>query len=193
MIKNELVLILGQKRMGKTTLAFDKVRGRRYIFVDPKGQLVQNDLVEGKWRTMLPYKELQTFFDGKISSLSIWAPVNVYDSLFSLLRNAVHQQKKLDFWLVIDEAQFFADRYNMNADLRELVAHGGHSELNLIFIVREAQEISKFLRSQADEIISFRQVEPASLKWCSHLSAEAAVKLPLLKRFEYLYLRKIED
>lgn len=194
MTSNRVVLIVGQKRMGKTTLAFSLLGDERYLFLDPKGQLKQNHLDESVTRTeTLPVVRLNEFFNGKLHHLGLHMPRHLYRNVFAMLASMVDEGKHLPFWVVIDETQFFADSHKMDENLEELVAVGGQAELNLMFIVRESAEIHKFMRSQSDDIISFRQTEPESLKWSAKLKAGAADELPKLKRFEYVYLRKLED
>lgn len=193
MITNELYIILGQKRMGKTTLAFELVKNKRYLFLDPRGQLKRNGLLDVNRVSDIPIEDLNKFLNKEIKSLAIHTHFSNYPKLFAILAKMADAQIDLDFWLVVDETQYFSDSHFLDRNLRDLIATGGQAKLNLVFIIREAQEVHKFLRSQSDYIISFRQVEPASLDWSKKLLEGAENELPKLSRLEYVYLRKSPD
>lgn len=202
--QNKVVLILGQKGMGKTTLAFNMIKREKFLFLDPQGQLKMNALLHVERQQKLSLSVLEHFinygnFPSKDSgavnynALALHLPIEEYNKVFRVLRNMVQAGVDLNFWLVIDETQLFTDSHNLPDDLRVLISVGRQSRLSLMFIVREAQEIHKFMRSQADEIISFRQIEPASLNWSAAINGEAMTVLPTLQRRQYVYLRESVD
>lgn len=192
MIKNQLVLILGKKRRGKTTLAFNLLEDRRFIFLDPKGQLAKNNLLVTPRVKKFDLQEFRAFLRGERVYMVINGREEICNECLDRLAALIKARPEimLDFVLVVDESQFFTNSNYIRPSLRDLIAHGGQHELDLIFIVREAHEVHKFLRSQADEIISFQQDEPGSLDWCARINAEAAERLPELEFGEYEYLRK---
>lgn len=181
-------LILGLKRYGKTTLAFELVKGKRYLFLDPRGQLQRNGLLHVERRNELPLRELQDFLNGKIYALGLHIPREECERVFAILRGMSDDFREMDFTLVVDESQFFMHSNYIQPDLEELIATGGQNRLNIMLIVRDAHEVHKFARTQSDVIISFRQKEPAALDWCSKLHEEARATLPTLERGEYVYL-----
>ena len=187
---NEITLILGKKRFGKTTLAYELTKNKRTLFIDPKGQLSANDLEVVDFSPEIPTGRLKDFLSGKEERLALYMPREQCMILFGKLASLLFTNTDMQFWLVIDETQFFSDRSNIDVGLANLVSHGSHKGLNMIFIIREAHEIHKYLRSQSDNIISFRQDEPADLDWCEKLLENARETLPRLGRGEYVYLRK---
>jgi hypothetical protein len=84
-------------------------------------------------------------------------------------------------WLVLEE---ISTLYNIgariNGPLLEAVLLGRQRSLSLIAISQRASYIPITLRSQASRIISFRQQEPADIKWLADFMGNDALKLPSL-------------
>lgn len=194
MIRNEIVLILGKKRKGKTTLAFNLLEDRRFIFLDPKGQLAKNNLLVTSRMNQFDQKEFLAFLRGDRFYFVVNGRVEVCNECLDRLAALIKKRPEivLDFVLVIDESQFFTHSNFIYPALNDLVAHGGQHSLDLVFIVREAHEVHKFIRSQTDTIISFQQDEPASLDWCEKIKAGCRERLGKLQFGEYEYLRQLD-
>lgn len=87
-----------------------------------------------------------------------------------------------DCWLCLEE---ISTLYNIGArihgPLQEAVLLGRQRSLSILAISQRASYIPITLRSQASRIISFRQQEPADLKWLADfLGKDNAEKLPAL-------------
>jgi len=192
--QNKIILILGRKGMGKTTQAWrmlEEMGVHRWLFIDPQGQLRRNGLYFGDEHFKeFPRREFSQFIQGRRENLVVHMPLDEYDKLFAVLARMVKAGVDLNFWMIVDEPQLFMDANFLPEDIRMLLAIGRQSRLSQIYIVREAQEIPKFMRGQADMILSFQQVEPASLEWSGKLASEAREVLPKLRRWEYVYLRE---
>lgn len=194
MIRNEIVLILGKKRKGKTTLAFNMLEDRRFIFLDPKGQLAKNNLLVTPRVTKFDQKEFKAFLRGDRLYYVVNGRVEICNEALDRLAALIKKRPEvlLDFVLVVDESQFFTHSNYIRPSLADLVAHGGQHGLDIVFIVREAHEVHKFLRSQTDTIISFQQDEPSSLDWCEKIKGGCRESLPKLKFGQYEYLRMLD-
>jgi len=88
-----------------------------------------------------------------------------------------------DCWLVLEE---ISTLYNIGArihgPLQEAILLGRQRSLSLLAISQRASYFPITLRSQASRIVSFRQQEPADLKWLADFMGQAnAEKLPLLQ------------
>jgi hypothetical protein len=86
-------------------------------------------------------------------------------------------------WLVLEE---ISTLYNIGArihgPLQEAILLGRQRSLSLLCISQRASYFPITLRSQASRIVSFRQQEPADLKWLADFMGQAnAEKLPLLQ------------
>lgn len=85
-------------------------------------------------------------------------------------------------WLVLEE---ISTLYNIGArihgPLQEAVLLGRQRALSLLVISQRASYIPITLRSQASRIISFRQQEPADLKWLADFMGKEAETLPQLQ------------
>lgn len=193
-MQNEIIVILGQKGMGKTTLALELMQERRFIFLDVRRSFTPDEiagigarLIRAKYDGELDSAFLE-FLNGG-ASLVVQATPELNERIFSMVSHLTVAGRILDFWLVVDEANFYMTSHEIHPALKTIIAVGRHSALHQIYIARDYSEIHPYVRSQADEIYSFRQREPNQLKYASQLT-EDWQQLRDLPPFKYVKLRE---
>lgn len=193
-MQNEILVILGQKAMGKTTLAFELMQGKRYVFLDVRRTFDSQEIQQRGALLVKPfsYEEvdemLVTFLNGG-QSVVVQTNLGTMEIILDKIAFLTEQGRVLDFWLVVDEANFYMSSHEILPSIKTMIAVGRQSRLNQIYIARDYSEIHPHARSQADEIYSFRQREPNQLKYASQLTEHWEV-LKDLKKFKYVKLRE---
>lgn len=193
-MQNEIIVILGQKGMGKTTLAFELMRDKRFIFFDVRRSFSPEEIfavnaILVKPQTVEQVREtLLTFLNGG-ASIVVQSAIEVNEIFLEMIASLTIDGRHLNFWLVVDEANFYMSSHEILAPIKTIIAVGRHSELNQIYIARDYSELHPYVRSQADEIKSFRQREPNQLKYASQLT-EHWEQLRDLPKFKYIDLRE---
>lgn len=193
-MQNEIIVILGQKGMGKTTLAFELMQGQRYVFLDVRRSFTLDEIEQHNANLRHPHtfaeaqEDLLEFLNGG-RSLVVQADLEMNEHLLELVKMLVVDGKFLDFWIVVDEANFYMSSHDILPAIKSIIAVGRQSQLHQIYIARDYSEIHPHVRSQADEIFSFRQREPNQLKYASQLTEHWEV-LKELPKFKYVKLRE---
>lgn len=193
-MQNEIIVVLGQKAMGKTTLAFELMKGKRFIFLDVRRSFTPDeifvvDAILVKPRTPEQVQEtLLTFLNGG-KSIVVQSAIEVNEIILEYVAQLTVDGRMLNFWIVIDEANFYMSSHDILPSIKTIIAVGRQSQLNQIYIARDYSEIHPHVRSQADEIYSFRQREPNQLKYASQLT-EHWETLKDLPKFKYVKLRE---
>lgn len=193
-MQNEIIVILGQKGMGKTTLAFQLMQGKRFIFLDVRRSFEPDEIAAVGALLVKPQspeavKETLIAFLNGGQSLVVQSSIEANEVMLEFISFLTVDGKPLNFWLVIDEANFYMTSHEILPSIKTMIAVGRHSQLNQIYIARDYSEIHPYVRSQADEIKSFRQREPNQLKYAAQLS-EHAEMLRDLPKFKYVNLRE---
>lgn len=193
-MQNEIVVLLGQKGMGKTTLAFQLMQGKRYIFLDVRGCFTANEALANGGYLVQVYNEREArenvlnFLNGG-TSLVIQASIELNAYIMYLIAALVVARRNLNFWLVVDESNFYMSTHEIDDSIRTFISVGRQSMLHQIYVARDSTELHPFVRSQADEILSFRQREPNQLKYAAQLSDDWEI-LKDLPKFHYVKLRE---
>lgn len=193
-MQNDIVVILGQKGMGKTTLAFELMKGKRFIFLDVRrsfepSEIFAVDAILVKPQTSEQVQDtLLTFLNGG-KSIVVQAAIEVNEIFLEMIAVLTIDGRHLNFWVVVDEANFYMTSHEIHPAIKTIIAVGRHSELNQIYIARDYSELHPYVRSQADRITSFRQREPNQLKYASQLT-EHWETLKDLPKYKYVDLRE---
>lgn len=193
-MQNEILVILGRKGMGKTTLAFELMKGQRYIFLDVRrsftpDEIFAQDAILVRPRTVEQAQEtLLTFLNGG-KSIVVQSSEEVNEIIIEMVAHLTMEGRALNFWLVVDEANFYMSSHELLPAIKTIIAVGRQSQLNQIYIARDSTELHPHVRSQADEIYSFQQREPNQLKYASQLT-EHWETLKDLPKFKYIKLRE---
>lgn len=86
-----------------------------------------------------------------------------------------------DCWLVLEEiSTLYNIGQRIHGPLQEAVLLGRQRSLSILAISQRASYIPITLRSQASRVITFRQQEPADLKWLADFIGKQAEILPSL-------------
>lgn len=104
-----------------------------------------------------------------------------YEKLFNNIMNIKNVT------LVIDEANFYFPPTSTPIEVKNLIAISRHARIDIVYISRRVYEVSPMLRSQTDELVTFRQTEKRDLELLHSygFNANEVRKLP-----KYHYLKK---
>lgn len=84
----------------------------------------------------------------------------------------------------IEEVDQFCNAAYLPVSLDLIVSLGRHRDLSVWVASRRPKEIHPLIRSQANQVVSFAQTEPADLEWSRQVIGEMADRLPGLKKRE---------
>lgn len=82
-------------------------------------------------------------------------------------------------WLFLEEADRFGDPRECEP-YDEVITRGRHSRISIFALSVRPPKLPIDLRAQATSIVSFRQTEPADVKWIADKVGDLAYKLPEL-------------
>ena len=82
--------------------------------------------------------------------------------------------------VAVDEIDLHINSQWMPESLDNLVSLGRHRDISLYCATRRPKEIHPLIRSQAHQVISYQQTEPADLEWCRAVMGDKAEGLPTL-------------
>jgi len=189
---------LGQKGQGKTTLAKKILNNieRGFVFdvlgeYNGLGETVINTrhliktiekiliLKKTNWKLILKITNDTFLFD---SAEIIWKFANFYK-----------QYADLDFWIFMEECSMYMPN-NSNNIFFNFIKYGRHFKINQVYISRNTAEISKQILSQADLIVSFKQIEPRHKETLEKYGFDVE-RLDKLEKFNYITVgdKKILD
>lgn len=191
MANNKIIVILGRKGEGKTTMCRSLMDGiDRFIAYDPVRQF-NNGVVFND-----PEKLRQFIVNNyHINYRAIYQPViqilggqeNEDRALQEFLTLCTIVQYTMNCYFVIDEIDMYTSSNKCPVEFKNLVMRGRHRGISMICTTRRHTETSRHLTAQADIIISFRQQEPNDIKYLSQFfGAEKADLLPSLKPYHYI-------
>lgn len=87
----------------------------------------------------------------------------------------------------VEEIEQFSSPHYLPRELERIVALGRHRELSLFCTTRRPPSLHPLIRSQAHQVISFRQHEPRDVTWLREFCGEEASKqVTQLKNFKYI-------
>lgn len=162
--KNTVHLAVGRKGTGKSTLATTLAKGaRRLIILDPQGEYdigVRVNSFSQFSDMLLRYRfsediKIRYFPQDKLDIKLIFAEVC----------NAVYDFSDVTF--LIEELGYFMSATSFPATFARLVMGSRHQRINIIGVTQRATKIPRDLRSQADAVYTFQQVEPLDIKYIS--------------------------
>ena len=182
--KNDITLIVGRKGCGKSTLAGSLIKtARRLVVLDPQceyeiGVKVNNfhdfaDMVS-RYRFSEDFKIC--YFPQDMTNRKKW---------FDVICGVVYNAGNLTF--VVEELGIFMSATSFPEEFAKLVMTSRHKRISIIGITQRATKIPRDLRSQADRIYTFHQVEPIDLKYISEfMEMENVNRIKSLTNHNYI-------
>lgn len=183
-------VILGRRRHGKSTLMMRILaeRGRPAIVVSFDKNIRKRFPCDRSFtsaRAMLSYII-------KNNGVDINRPllISVTDEAeFTAVCKIVIAHKNLLF--LIDEADMFDSAASPHPELMKIVHYGAHDfggEGDLLVIARRPQDLSRAVRSQADEFYFFRMMDDLELAYIEkNINAALAERVRALRKYEYIF------
>lgn len=83
--------------------------------------------------------------------------------------------------LVVEEAEIYISAYVKQSNFLRLIRYGRHKAISIIAVARRVTELSNDVRSQANQIISFKQILKKDIDYLKNLGFS---KVEYLKPFE---------
>lgn len=188
---NEIVLILGRRGEGKTTLSKLLIKKRSRVVV---------------WDTLGEYQATVVGFDS-LSSLHSYivekerfkvsyipgvggGTTEEFDNFCKYIW-ALSEYRELT--LVVEEVDQVSSPGYVPPYFNTILRLGRHRGLRLICISRRASEVPKLLTSQTTHFISFSQKENRDIDYLRrYWSSDIVLKLKILPKFSYLELYQNE-
>lgn len=87
--------------------------------------------------------------------------------------------------LAIDEIDLWTKPNYTPPELERLVRYGRHHAVDLLVVARRPVDVPRLVTSQADVLFTYRQTEPADLKWLVDLTGQPRIRelVPALPDF----------
>ncbi len=190
MASNKIIVILGRKGEGKTTMCKYIMRDLgRFVAYDPIRQFTGGVRFED--REKIRQFLIQNYH---IRYKAIYQPIlesvgtkeDEEKALLEFEALCLMVQYLYNVYFVIDEIDMYTSANKCPSVFKNLVMRGRHREISIICTTRRHTETSRHLTAQADMIISFRQQEPNDIKYLSQFFGEKADLLPTLPPYHYI-------
>ena len=155
---------MGRKGCGKSELAKYLAAGKkRLIILDPQSEYDIGLRVNNFNQFTEALQKYRFNEDVKIR----YFPQDKKDIkfMFSLICDVVYDFADVTF--LIEELGYFMSATSFPASFARLVMGSRHQRISIIGVTQRATKIPRDLRSQADVIYSFQQVEPLDVKYIS--------------------------
>lgn len=184
-------VILGRRRHGKTTLMIKilRERGRPAIVVSFDKHVRKSFPADRRFtspRAMLRYIIANNGVD---INRPLLISLGDEEQPFMDLCRIVITHKNILF--IIDEADMFDSADRPHPLLKKIVNYGAHDfggEGDLVVIARRPQDLSRTVRSQADEFYLFRMLDDLELEYIrKNVSSNLVEPVRALRKFEYIY------
>jgi len=180
-MKNEVILITGQRGQGKTTYIKDQISlFDRVIIFDLLGEFTYFDTA---YNLREFFEILSRIKDENFFVLNFYNPKNSEED-FHVVCEAVNRLK--DVTLVVDEIDYFCSTHSIPKQFDEIVKRGRHQALQLIVATRRPHEIPPIIRSQVSQLITFRHIEPRDLEYLRSIIEIPEEEISKLPEFHYV-------
>jgi len=190
MLKNKIIVILGRKGEGKTTMCRYLMKDLdRYIAYDPIRQFEGGVKFEDREKLrQFVVNNYHTRFKAIYQPIleSIGTKEDEEKALREFEALCLMIQHTYNSYFVIDEIDMYTSANKCPPVFKNLVMRGRHRAISIICTTRRHTETSRHLTAQADIIISFQQQEPNDIRYLSQFFGEKAGLLPTLKPYHYI-------
>lgn len=189
--EKKILLILGQRGCGKSTLSEMMTEDCRRLFVYDtlnncrvRGVIIESyDELVAFWSSILDKNpKAERTFPFRI----IYRPVDPQED-FERICDLVYSLGYLTF--LVEEVDSFigSQKDSLPRDFLNIVQRGRHRDIELIGITQRPYAIPPILRSQAKEIYTFRQFEPRDIDFMRAFIGDEADKIRDLADYEYIF------
>lgn len=181
---SRIKIVLGKRGSGKSVRLREELRLEpRVVLYDTLREDTYNSYTRVETYRELCHKLLE---DRPVFRLAYSWPGDVErEADFERFCKAVYCCRNLA--VGVEEIDQFCSASFMPHSLDLVVSLGRHRQLSLYCASRRPKEIHPLIRSQAVEVISFLQTEPADLEWCRAVMGAGADELPSLEQYEYVH------
>jgi len=191
--KSKIEIIIGKRGLGKTTLLKKKI-----FFLlpfEPRANIIIFDtLFEYDTDDFFNFdsfiiiesiadfrKQINDFIENRMPIRIIFKPIGIdgfKEETFDQLCFFINILSNIHFF--VDEADSFCNAYYVSENFRKIIEYGRHKNISLYCSARRFTALSRYLTSQANKLITFRQSEPRDLKLMSEFGMDinAVKKLP---------------
>ncbi len=180
-MKNEVILITGQRGQGKTTYIKNQIGiYDRVILFDLLGEFTNYDTANNlrDFFKMLTEFKKENFFN-----LNYYNPKTDEED-FPIVCEAINRLS--DIMFVVDEIDYFCSTHSIPRQFDEIVKRGRHQGLNLIVASRRPHEIPIIIRSQVTCLVTFRHIELRDLQYLGEIIDLPQEEISKLPKFHYV-------
>ena len=180
-MKNEVILITGQRGQGKTTFIKNQIGiYSRVILFDLLGEFT---CYETAYQLREFFEKLSAVKEENFFNLNYFNPKTSEED-FHVVCEAINRLN--DIMFVVDEIDYFCSSHNIPKQFDEIVKRGRHQGLNLIVATRRPHEIPIIIRSQMTSLITFRQIERNDLQYLKEIIDLPEEDISGLEKFNYI-------
>lgn len=180
-MKNEVILITGQRGQGKTTYLKNKISlFDRVIIFDLLGEFTY---FETAYNLKDFFQKLSSMKNENFFVLNYYNPKNSEDDFLTICK-AINRLKNIMF--VVDEIDYFCTTHSIPKEFDEIVKRGRHQELQLMVACRRPHEIPTIIRSQLSQLITFRHIEPRDLQYLGEIIHLEEDQISRLEQFNFI-------
>lgn len=178
-MKNDVIVITGQRGTGKTTYIKNRLPDfDRVIIFDLLGEFDGNLFTLQKFFERLSEGKGESFF-----SFVYFNPKTTEED-FDRICKAVNRLNRVLF--VVDELDYFCSATFSPPVFSEIIKRGRHQEIGVMCATRRPHEIPRLVTSQVTELITFRHVEPRDLAYLKDIAGLDPERVQRLPNFTYL-------
>lgn len=177
-IQNKIIVILGKKGCGKSTLAIQLLAQWEFkpiVIIDPLG--------EHSIGVPIRIDELDKF---KNKSRFIIRLTPFDEHTFSKIIRFC--ELKTNVLVFIDEASFYQTTSYINPSLDKIIRYGRHYRIDIIMVARRPTELNRISTAMCDILYCFRITEPNDLDYLKRVDARLPDIVSRLKKYEYAKL-----
>jgi len=180
-MKNEVIVITGQRGTGKTTYIHNHIsKYDRVIIFDLLGEFTNYETTHDIKTFLQKFskKKKEQFF-----YLNYYNP-KTGDNDFLVICEAINRYE--DILFVVDELDYFCNASYSPRQFSEIIKRGRHQGIGLMVATRRPHEIPRLVTSQVTEFIAFRHLEPRDINYIREICSIEEDDVKSLKNYEYI-------